>query len=560
MDQAMTPDRETKKWLRTIADERAADAGMRFDLERGEFACQWIENHCCLYEGDLAGEPLILLPFQRDFIMRLFGWVRWSDEWGQWIRRFTHAAFWASKKQGKSPLAAAYNLYLLCGDGEQGQKVYMMAKDGNQAKIAQRHSVMMVKQSPALRDDCKINNTTLAIKHLPTSSIIDVVTGDDRRGADSKHGYNGSVTIDEMHVVSRPMMEAVGRAGISRKEPLQTSFSTAGTEPSSPGHERFQYGRQVNSGERNDLHFLHVEYCAPDKATDSEIEEHLEEYGKAANPAWGTLIKPSEFKADWERSKGSPRSVAIFKQERLNLWVGSTNAWLDSAGWEKGQREFTLEDLRGRDCYLGIDLSRTRDMTAASLLFPWPEDGEEVVRIWPLFWMPEDTAKERDHLFPFRSWAAGKHVALTPGGVVDYGKVKTQLREVVSGYTLNVIALYFDQHYAEEFTQNLADGDSDGPGFGCPRIAVPQSVTALSPLCKEFERRVSSGRIHHPGNPVMTWQVGHAEIWQDRNLNIRPSKPDPHSGKCIDGVAAAVDAMAGIVSNPEPDTPSISWM
>jgi hypothetical protein len=95
---------ETLARVRTAADERAARAGMRFDPERAAFVCDWIENYCRLYEGDKAGEPLLLLGFQRDFLSRLFGWVRWSDEWGQWVRRFTHGAFWGAKKNGKSPL------------------------------------------------------------------------------------------------------------------------------------------------------------------------------------------------------------------------------------------------------------------------------------------------------------------------------------------------------------------------------------------------------------------------------------------------------------------------
>src|SRR4051812_7789611 len=106
----MTPDRETKKWLRTAADERAAAAGMRFDLERGEFACNWIETHCRLYEGEFAGQPMMLLPCWREFFMRLYSWVRWSDEWDQWIRRFTHATWWGAKKNAKSPDCAAHNL------------------------------------------------------------------------------------------------------------------------------------------------------------------------------------------------------------------------------------------------------------------------------------------------------------------------------------------------------------------------------------------------------------------------------------------------------------------
>lgn len=553
--------KETAKWVRNEADRLAIQAGYRFDRERGEFACDWIEDYCWLYEGDLAGQQFRLMDFQRDYLMRLFGWVRWSADHGEWIRRFTHAALWAAKKNGKSPLAAAVNLYLLCGDGEQGQKIYQAAKNGDQAKIAQRHAVEMVKRSPELSVDCKINNQTLLIAHLPTASQLIVLTGDDSRGAKSKEGLNGSVTFDEMHVVDREMYERTSRAGISRKEPLILSFSTAGDDPSSIGYERCQYGRQVNSGERDDLHFLHVEYSIPDTVTEAEIDKDPVKYAKMANPAWGTLVREAEFLEDWKRSKGKPREMARCLQYRFNRWVGSTNRWLSMPGWQKGARpKMRVEDLAGLDCYLGLDLSRTRDLTAAVFNF-FTEDSEEVC-LWPLFWMPEDTAEERDHLFPFKSWGRSGHIKLTRGGVVDYRVVKDEIREFVERHSLNVIRVYFDPHYAEEITQQIAEGESIGEesvqGIGTERIAFRQTLMSFTGPAKEFERRVTAGLVLHPDNPVLTWQAGHCEIWSDGNNNIRPIKPNPNSGKSVDGIVAGVMTFNDLLDindnwiNPDP--------
>jgi phage terminase large subunit-like protein len=546
VEDGVKPDRDTKDMIRTVADERAAAAGMRFDCERATFAVDWMEGNLCLYEGEYAGQQLRLMPYQREFVSRLFGWVQWSGERKEWIRRFTTASLWCSKKSGKSPTLAAIGLYLTCGDGEQGQKVYMAAKNGDQAKIAQRHAFAMVEQSPALRADCKLNRSTLQVTHVPTRSIMMILTGDDSRGAKAKEGLNGSVLIDECHVFDREMHERTSRAGISRREPLNLAVSTAGDDPSSYGFERCQYGRQVNDGSRDDPHFLHVEYAGPEGATEADIDAHLEEYGKAANPAWGHIVKASEFRADWQRSKGNPREVARFKQYRLNVWVGSTNPWLDVAGWEKGKRDYDAESLRGRPCFVGLDLSRTRDMTSAVFLFPWDEDGAEVLRVWPLFWLPEATAKARDHLFPFRSWARGGFVTLTPGDVVDYKVVEEELCSFAEEHALQVRGLYFDQHYAEEITQRVSER------LGCERTAVSQSLMTLSPLAKEFERRVSTGLVRHANNAVLSWQVGHVEVWADRNQNVRPVKPSPLSGKCIDGVMAALDAMAGVVNAVPP--------
>lgn len=456
-----------------------------------------------------------------------------------------------------SPMCAAHNLYLLCGDGEQGQKVYQAAMNGQQATIAQKHAINMVRQSPMLSEDCKINNTTMQIAHLESNSFLTILAGDDERGAKAKEGLNGSVSYDEMHVVSRAVEERTSRAGISRREPINASFSTAGDDPSSVGYERCAYGRQVNAGERADLRFLHVEYAAPERATVAEIEKNLDEYGRLANPAWGTIVKPSEFREDWERSKGKPREVARFKQYRLDMWVGSTNQWLDSAGWDRGEEEFTLADLAGRNCDIGLDLSRTTDMTAC--VFSFAGEGEEV-KLFPLLWIPEDTAKERDAMFPYLSWAAGGHLRLTPGNVVDYAIVLRDIRAAINDNGLSVGKVQFDPHYAEEITQKLCDGETGIPGHG-EREVFKQNLMAFTGPCKEFERRVKAGLVKHPKNSVLTWQAGHCEVWSDANQNIRPVKPKPGSAKTIDGIVSSVMACRHVFDGAgEFSQPSISWI
>jgi phage terminase large subunit-like protein len=184
-------------------------------------------------------------------------------------------------------------------------------------------------------------------------------------------------------------------------------------------------------------------------------------------------------------------------------------------------------------------------MTAFVLLFPFPEDGPEVVKLWPLLWLPRETARERDHLFPFLSWAEAGHLRLTGGGVVDYSVVLADVLDAVHAHRLNLRRLYFDQHYAEEITQRVADlGDGSRAGVGCERLAFPQTLMHFTGPAKEFERRVSAGLVRHPRNPVLTWQVGHCEVWADRNRNVRPVKSEPHSGKSVDGVVAAVMTFA----------------
>lgn len=547
-------DRDTKDWILDASDERAAASGCIMDLEAAQNHINWIEENCCLYEGEGAGDPIQLMDWQVAFLTRLHGWRMWSPEWNGWVRRFRKSALWAPKKNGKSPFNAAMGLDLLINDDEMGQKIYNGAKNGDQAKISQLHAYKMVEMSPPLMVECQLYRNTLEIVHKPTNSRMMVLTGDNSRGQKAKEGLNGSVFFDEMHVVDRGLYETVSRSGISRRQPLEHSGSTSGDDPSAIGKERFDYGRQVANGDRDDIRFLHVEYGVPDGTKETEIAKDPEKYGAMANPSWGKIIKPSEFLADYNNSKGRPREMAKFLQYRLNVWIGSTNRWLDNLAWSACGRDIDASELDERECYLGLDLARRLDMAAAVFAFPWPEAGEDGILFWPIFWLPEETAKKRDILFPFRTWGLEGFLNNTPGETLNYDFMKRDLRKFVKEHDLQLLNLYFDVKYANEFTQSLVEGETDGEGrtivegWGCDRTEFPQNITHLTGPCVELERRIINNSVRHPNNAVMDWQVGHCEVWTDRNQNIRPVKPEPHSGKCIDGIVAAVMALYGVDS------------
>jgi phage terminase large subunit-like protein len=157
----VTIDAATRRWIRNAADERAAANGCTFDEARGEHVLNFARKYLRLYEGDKAGQVLEPMGWQVEVTMRLFGWVRHSERWGRLVRRFRSASVWIPKKNGKSPTLAWWALYLLCADGEMGQKVYLGAVDGQQARdIAGRHVIEMVTQSPDLMAECTINKST----------------------------------------------------------------------------------------------------------------------------------------------------------------------------------------------------------------------------------------------------------------------------------------------------------------------------------------------------------------------------------------------------------------
>lgn len=584
-------DATTQAWVRNISDEKAVANGCRFDPERGSITIWWIERYCKLYEG-VEGEPLALrgchqcgdyglplgitfdsweeardayldraerhaecvslghpIDWQYDCLMRLFGWVRWSEKWNREIRRFRKGTIFVPKKNKKSPTLAAIGHYLLSGDGEPGQKVFFAAKDGTQArKIAGEHAKQMLLRSPELLDECGINESTLRITHRPTTSWMEPLSSSNKRTQESKEGLNGCVLIDETHVVDRDFVRRLSRAGISRSEPLHLEVSTAGNNPDGYGRERFDYARSVESGAFEDQEFFVAIYAAPPDLTDADLDADPEKYGRMANPAWGHTVDPEEYLKDYATSKRSIGELLDFKMYRLNIWQRTANPWLKAGDWAKCRQPFSEGDLQGRECWAALDLSRTRDMSALVLVFPW--DGPDTYRLLPYFWLPEDRAAEIEQQVPVRSWVAAGALELTPGGIIDYGYIKARFRELAKIYRIKELA--YDPKFANEVTQSLEQGETDDKGrtivegTGIERLVFDQNDLNFAAPTKDFERFVIAGTLHHNGHPVLTWQAGHATVITRVSKVARVVKPEknPSDPRTVDGIIAGIMGLA----------------
>lgn len=574
---------DAKDIVRDKSDEIAISAGCRFNWETACFPVWWIERHCKLYEGEQAGEPLVLrgchqcyrepdipldwerakpvyyrrlkdhilcvfakhsIDWQFDATIRLFGWQLFSEKWGRWVRRFRNAIIFVPKKNKKSPTLAAWATYNFAGDGELGQKVYLCAKDGSQAReIAGKHVIEMVYRSPELSEECVINLNMCQVTHVSSRSIIKPLSSHDKRSQKSKEGLNGSIFVDEVHVVDREFMSRVSRAGISRSEPLQVEVSTAGTDIESYGKERFDYALQVINGERkDDIRTLGIIYAMPQTLTESQFAEDPVKYGKMANPSWGHTIDPEEFLHDWQQSRGNISKFGEFIMYRGNVWQRAANPWISSLMWGQCSQKFSEAELCGKTCYAGLDLSRTQDMSSLALFFP----GEPAYLL-TYFWLPEAVVERLSHVLPLKSWVKHGHLLSTPGDVIDYTFIKFKFRELAQKF--NIVEIGYDPHYAEEITQTLEQGQLSPTGelieegTGVKRFAFKQTLMEFTKPSKEFERQILSKAIKHNDQPVMNWQVGHVAVYSDANQNIRPIKPKQGDIKKIDGVISAIIAI-----------------
>jgi phage terminase large subunit-like protein len=559
----------TTAWMRNAADERAVAHGCRFDVLRGAYTVWWIERYCRLYEGEWAGQPLVLhgcrdcstawpIPdawdaaaeraameraeayaacvaaghfcdWQYDVFMRLFGWAKHSDHWAREVRRFRKASVWCAKKSKKSPSLAALALYLLCGDGEQGNHVYLGAKDGMQAReIAGKHTVEMVKASAELTGECGVNLNLMRVTHWATRSTLQPLSSSNQRTQKSKEGLNGSILIDETHVVDRDFIRRVSRAGISRSEPIHAEFSTAGNDPESYGKERYDHGTAVNAGNAVEEDLLFVDYSAPQDLSDEDLAADPEKYARMANPALGHTVNIEELLSDYESSRRSVRLLADFKMYRLDIWQRSAAPWLNPIEWDACRRDFTEADMEGLPCCAGLDLARKSDMSAFVLVFR----NDDVFHQLAYFWLPRAKAEEWNNLASYLDWSRGGHLKLTDGDVADFNVIEQDIIEKCRRFKPEKIC--YDEKYAEEITQRIETET------GVERLAFPQTMMNYARPSADYDRLLAEQKLLHNGNPVLTWQAGNATVKSDNNQNIRPVKPDPSSFKSVDGIQAGI--------------------
>ena len=327
--------------------------------------------------------------------------------------------FILSKKQGKSELAAAVALLLCCGDGEERAEVYGCAADRQQASIVFEVAADMVRMCPALNKRVKILASQKRIIYQPTNSFYQVLSAE----AYSKHGFNiHGVVFDELHTQpNRKLFDVMTKgSGDARMQPLYFLITTAGTDTNSICYETHQKAKDILEGRKIDPTFYPVIYGADesDDWTDPKV-------WKKANPSLDITVGMDKVKAACESAKQNPGEENSFRQLRLNQWVKQAVRWMPMEKWDQCAFAVNEEELEGRVCYGGLDLSSTTDITAFVLVFP-PLDEEDKFQLLPYFWIPEETLDlrvRRDHV-PYDVWERQGFLQTTEGNVVHYGYIE----------------------------------------------------------------------------------------------------------------------------------------
>ncbi|HYF34556.1 MAG TPA: terminase TerL endonuclease subunit [Prosthecobacter sp.] len=522
--------------------DQAGDAWL--DHDAAYHAINWFQENLCHIEGTARGQPFILKGWQAAAVGNIFGWKR-RDSAGRIVRRFRKCLLFVPRGNGKTPLAAGIAVYGFDNDNEPGAQCYLAAGQAEQADYLFRNASGFIDQNPTLLAKYKLYRGS---KHRSIVSIDDplaflkVIPAE----AAGQHGGIPHISvIDELHVHESRALVDVFETGMSKKvraQPLLVMITTSDFERESICNEVYDYACRVrdNGGDKEkpgyDPSFLPIIYeLKPDQ---NYRDETLWKY---ANPNLGVSVDEEALRQLVKKVEESPAQANEVKRLHFNIRTKQSVLWLNMEKWDACNGEVNSDALLGRECFGGLDLATTIDLTALSLVFP-EEDGS--FKILPFFWIPERNAeaRERRDRVPYSKWVEAGLVRTTAGDVCNYDKVRDDILEICQMYGVREIA--YDPYNATQLALQLI-------GAGISMIQFRQGVVSMSEPSKALERLMIAGQLAHGGNPVLSWQASNVSVYTDNSGNIKPEKPKHGSSKRIDGIVATVMALGRATTQPE---------
>lgn len=501
--------------------EATADPTDYFDPEAASLAISFFPEVLQFIEGERAGEPFELESWQQAIVAALFGWKRADG-----TRRYRETLIYVPRKNGKSPFCAGLTLLVAFTDGEPGGQLYSAAADREQSALIYRHMAGMIEREPMMASRCRVYRSFKSVE-FPDNTIYKALSSD----ANTKHGLGASfVVVDELHAhKDDELVQVLLTSTAARRQPLIIYITTADYDRPSICNSKHAYASKVRDGEIQDRAFLPVIYEAgpDDDWTDPAV------WAKA-NPNLGISVSLEYLERECERAKNEPSYTNTFRRLHLNQKTSTASLWIPLEAWDACKR--ALPDLTGRECYAGLDLSTTTDISAFVLAFP-PLSSEEPTWLLPFFWIPEAKLQDRRDRVPYPLWARQGLVTVTPGNVVDYDRIRADINALAGQFAIREVR--YDSWNATQLATQL-----DGDGFTLTQVR--QGFPSLNEPSKELERRVMGGTLGHDGNPVLRWMIGHTAIESDAAGNIKPSKKK--STQRIDGTVATVMAVSGAMT------------
>ena len=494
-----------------------------FDKQAANKAIGFIETFCTHTKGELSGTALILEDWQKKIVGDLFGWKNKKTN----LRRYRTAYIQIARKNGKSTLAAALALLMLYVDDEKGSEVYSAASNRQQAGIVFEIAKGMIQNNKELNSRGKIFRNSII--NEGKGNFYQAISSDSK----TKHGFNSNcVVYDELHTApNRELWDALATSVGSRRQPLIITITTAGFDRQSICYELYSYAKRILDKSLKDDSFYP---CVFECDIDDDIQD--EKVWKKANPNYGISLKKKYMKIESQKAMDVPSYLNTFKRLHLNMWTDSVSVWIPNSEWMECHQEFNYDSLDGKECWGGLDLASTRDLSALTLVFK----VEDKFVIMPYIFVPKENAIKRSKIdgVDYLTFIRENDVIATEGDVQDYSFIRKTINDLSKKYRIQSIA--YDRWGASQLILDLTNQD------GVPMSPLGQGFVSLSAPTKTFEREILAKNVIHPNNKCLNWCMSNVAIQEDASGNLKPAKNK--SKEKIDPVVATICAFAEMMT------------
>lgn len=499
--------------------------------ERYEFREGKVEQVCGFisiihhYTGKHAGKPFVLEAWQEWIVASMYGfYLRGTNE-----RLVQSAYIEMARKQGKSAFASALCLYHLIADGEMNAEVYMAANSKDQAKV----SFNMASNFSKMLDPGKefLDPYRDTIKYERTLSFLKVLAADSSK----LDGPNASMyLIDEYHAAKNSGVKDVLQSSQGMREnPMAVIITTAGFDRLGVCYQYREMCTEVVSGLKEDDTLFIAIYCL-----DKEDDWKDEAVWVKSNPNLGVTVQTKYLKTQVRKAINTPSDEVGIKTKNLNIWCDAEKTWIKDDYILSASANVNLKEYNGLDCFIGVDLSSTSDLTSFSVMIPTTEK-----MVWKTFYfLPEAALTEKRFKELYGEWARQGALCITPGNVVDYDFILNKIMEI--GQILNIVTIGYDSWNATQFVINCTEK-------GLPMEPYSQSIGNFNKPTKELERLLLSGVAVIDNNIITRHCFRNVVMARDKNGNTKPSKQ--YEEKKIDGVIAMIEALGVYLMCPRYD-------
>ncbi|WP_433774936.1 terminase large subunit [Bacillus wiedmannii] len=500
-----------------------------FDVDRANEMLDFVQSFIRHVKGPLAGQLMELELWEMFVFANMYGWYH-KNEKGKTVRVIRESYVQVPKKNGKTIIAAGALLYAMYGELELGADCYCAASDYEQAQNAAEPIAQAIENSEPLASPTQIykgvNGTVsgamyrYSIDGIAYQNKFKVLTKN-TKGLEGKNPY--FVLNDELHAQENmDMYDNLKSAQISREQPMMLNISTAGKGASSVGMRVYKYAKLVLENDDDDSLFVAI--WEPNKNYDWEDRKVWE----MVNPNIGVSVTMEQLEIEFKKAKQSAHSKAEFLSKHLNVFVNGADNYFEHDQVQHVLVE-DLGDLTGEICYLGLDLSKTTDLTCVSMNFPSHDDeGRSIIKVKQMYFLPNENIdfKEKEDNVPYTDMVERGFATFCDGKMIDQDQVMEYIIECMDLY--DVQQINYDPAMSQKLIEKL-----ENLGLEC--IAVNQYPNVMNAMLDDSEILIYEKRLI-TDNPLFVYCALNVVVVTNINGMKAPSKRQ--SKKKIDGFVA----------------------